>query len=60
MARKFMPEIDVSEEIMNGLETENPEPNQANETNGNGANPAKPGYKPSKDAKTSISKEGKE
>jgi hypothetical protein len=60
MARKFMPEIDVSEEIMNGLETENPDPNQANEMNGNGANPAKPGYKPSKDAKTSISKEGKE
>jgi hypothetical protein len=60
IALKFMPEIELSQELLNGMETENPEPNQANETNGNGANPAKPGYKPSKDAKTSISKEGKE
>ena len=58
IARKFMPEIDISEEIMDNLETENPDPNEGQNSpfNGNGANAPKPGQKEGPDKKMNIKK----
>jgi hypothetical protein len=57
MARKFMPEIEISEEIMNKLETENPDPDA--QAANKGGFPPKPGYKEEPDKKMNLSKEGK-
>ena len=61
LARKFMPEIEISEEIMDRLETENPDPNEASndKANGFGANPPKSDYKEAPNKKMNLSKEGK-
>jgi hypothetical protein len=53
VARKFMPEIEIPDEVMNALNTENPPVDQPK------PNPEKPGYKPDPNAKTALSKEGK-
>jgi hypothetical protein len=52
-----MPEIEISEEIMNKLETENPDPDA--QAANKGGLPPKPGYKPEEDKKMNLSKEGK-
>ena len=57
MARKFMPEIEISEEIMGKLETENPDPDA--QAANKGGLPPKPGYKEEPDKKMNLSKEGK-
>jgi hypothetical protein len=57
MARKFMPEIEISEEIMGKLETENPDPDA--QAANKGGFPPKPGYKEEPDKKMNLSKEGK-
>jgi hypothetical protein len=57
IALKFMPEITLPEEILNRLETENPDP-EAN-ASGQGGLPPKPGYKEEPEKKMALSKEGK-
>ena len=57
ISRKFMPEIDIPEEIMNKLETENPDPEAAQDKmNGFGANTKKQGQKEEPDKKMNIKK----
>ena len=58
IARKFMPEIDINEEIIDKLETKNPDPDA--KAAGAGGFPPKPGYKEESDKKMNLSKEGKE
>jgi hypothetical protein len=57
MAHSFMPEIEITEEIMDKLETKNPDPDA--QAANKGGLPPKPGYKPEEDKKMNLSKEGK-